>query len=78
MYPGYALILGSKDRNYFEKISERNKLNFFEKFEDLKTTLSKYKIEFKEVGATDCNDEKVVNAVKKSIRKSWELWKIYC
>ena len=65
MYPGYALILGGKDKNYFKKISEQNKLNFFEKFEDFKTTLSKNKIEFEEVGATDCNDEEVIGFVKK-------------
>ncbi len=65
MYPGYALILGSKDRNYFKKISEQNKLNFFERFEDFKATLSKYKIGFDEVDAVDCNDENVIEAIKK-------------
>ena len=65
MYPGYALILGSKDRNYFEKISEQNKLNFFEKFEGFKTTLDKHNIEFEEVDAVDCNDENVIEVIKK-------------
>lgn len=65
MYPGYALILGSKDCNYFQKVSEQNKLNFFERFEDFKATLNKYKIGFEEVDAVDCNDENVIEVIKK-------------
>jgi len=66
--PNFAIIMATPD-NYLRDINKENKLHFFNKFEDFKVTLDKYKIPYEEINAYECNDKKIIQFIKKRNEK---------
>ena len=64
IYPNFALMMYGKNKDYLSSINKENELHFFEKFQDFRIVLNKYKIPYKEINAENCNDKKVIEIIK--------------
>jgi len=69
IYPNFAIIMNSKDKNIFSSIIKENEMNFFDKFKDFKSVLKTFSIPYKEVTAEDCNNAKIVKILKQRNEK---------